>query len=140
MIPIMPSISVVLNATSAVLLIIGYRAIRRRNIIRHRRVMLSALASSTAFLTVYIINHALNGSTPYPFDDMTRPLYFIVLIPHIILAAAMVPFIIAGVVMALKGNFARHARLMRWVFPVWTYVSATGVLVYLMLYIQPLIR
>lgn len=140
MIPILPSLTVTLNATSVVLLIIGYRAIRRRNILRHRRVMLSALTSSAAFLTIYVIHHALHGSTPYPFDDWTRPLYLLILIPHIILATAMVPFIIAGVSLALMGKFAPHARLMRWVFPVWTYVSVTGVLVYLMLYIQPLCR
>lgn len=132
-----PNLTVTLNAISTLLLILGYRAIRQKRREVHMRIMIAALISSTAFLAVYLTNHAINGSTPYPLHDWTRALYFGILIPHVILAAAMVPFILGGVWLAWHQRFDRHARLMRWVWPVWLYVSVTGIVVYLMLYILP---
>jgi putative membrane protein len=132
-----PNLTVSLNALSTVLLIAGYRAIRGGKRELHKRIMLGALASSAAFLTVYLWHHALHGSTRYPFHDWTYTLYLLILIPHIILATLVVPFVLRGVYLAWRERFEKHARLMRYVWPVWLYVSITGVLVYLMLYIFP---
>jgi putative membrane protein len=123
-----------LNFVSAVLLTLGYLAIKRGNRERHRAYMVSALGSSAMFLICYLIYHANVGSVPYMRQDWTRPLYFIILIPHVALAGIMVPFILAAVYYALKGRFDRHTRITRWLWPVWMFVSISGVVVYLMLY------
>lgn len=130
----LPVLNASLNTLSFVLLIQGYRRIMRRDRVGHRRYMLGALVSSTLFLCSYLSYHYLVGSVPYLRHDWTRPLYFAVLIPHVILAAGMVPFILVLVWRAWRADFARHRRLARWVWPVWIYVSFSGVLVYLMLY------
>ena len=96
--------------------------------------MTAALASSTLFLISYLIYHYSAGSVPYPHHDWTRPLYFAILIPHVILATFMVPFILMAVRHAWQGRFDRHKRLTRWVWPVWMFVSVSGVAIYLMLY------
>ena len=132
-----PILTVALNALSLVCLILGYRAIRARRVEIHRRFMLAALAASAAFLAVYLAHHALHGSTRYPFQDWTRTLYLAVLIPHSLLATLIVPFVLRGVWLAWRARFPAHARLMRWVWPAWIYVSATGILVFLMLYMFP---
>lgn len=136
----LPNVTVTFNLLSIVLLTLGYRAIRRGDRETHKRWMITALCTSTGFLASYISHKILHGDTLYPFQDWTRPVYFVILAPHVLLAMLMTPCIIAGVVLALRGRFPAHARLMRWVFPVWMYVSVTGVLVYLMLYIQPMVR
>jgi putative membrane protein len=123
-----------LNFVSAVLLMLGYLAIKRGNQERHRAIMISALISSALFLVSYLVYHANVGSVPYLRHDWTRPLYFIILIPHVALAGIMVPFILAAVYYALKGRFDRHTRITRWLWPVWMFVSVSGVVVYLMLY------
>ncbi|MBD3299539.1 MAG: DUF420 domain-containing protein [candidate division Zixibacteria bacterium] len=130
----LPTVNALLNATATVLLVWGYVMIRRGHRDTHRNIMISALIVSAAFLTTYLIYHYQVGSVPYPYHDWTRPLYFIILIPHIILAALMVPFIIALVIFAASGRFDRHRRLARWVWPVWIFVSISGVVIYLMLY------
>ncbi len=134
MVAYLPTLTALLNACAAILLIIGYINIKRGREQIHRRFMICALIMSVLFLTSYLTYHYQVGSVPYPYHDWTRTLYFIVLIPHVILAAAMVPFIITLVTFALKGNFERHRRLARYVWPVWLYVSITGDIVYLMLY------
>jgi uncharacterized membrane protein YozB (DUF420 family) len=96
--------------------------------------MLGALFVSFLFLTTYVIYHYQSGSMPYPYHNWTRTLYFIILVPHIILAALQLPFIVYMVWHALKGNFIKHKHVARWIWPVWMYVSISGVLVYLMLY------
>ena len=93
-----------------------------------------ALLVSAAFLTSYLIYHANVGSTPYPHHDWTRPVYFTILIPHVVLAALMTPFILAAVWYALRGRFDRHVRITRWLWPVWMFVSVSGVVIYWMLY------
>jgi uncharacterized membrane protein YozB (DUF420 family) len=130
----LPTLNAFLNTFSAILLLCGYIAIKcgRREL--HRKLMSAALVSSIIFLTSYLIYHRFVGSVSYPYHDWTRPLYFFILIPHVILAALMVPFILRLVWLAAKGEFARHAKLARVVWPVWMYVSVTGVLVYGMLY------
>jgi uncharacterized membrane protein YozB (DUF420 family) len=130
----LPALNAGLNTLSAILLILGYRRIRRQDRAGHRRMMLGALASSALFLVSYLVYHYLAGSVPYPRHDWTRPLYFAILIPHVVLAAGMTPFVVALVWRAWRGDFARHRRLARWVWPVWIFVSVTGVAVYLMLY------
>ena len=123
-----------LNLTSAILLLLGYIQIKKGRQDIHKRFMIAALISSFCFLTSYLIYHYLVGSVPYLHHDWTRPLYFAILIPHTILAALMVPFIIAAVSYALRGNFVKHTRITRWLWPVWMFVSVTGIVVYLMLY------
>lgn len=130
----LPTLNACLNTLSAVLLGLGYRHIRRGDRQRHRQFMLAALASSGLFLTTYLVYHFQVGSVPYPLYDWTRPLYFAILIPHVILAAVMGPFILVAVRRAWRGDYAGHRRLARWVWPVWMFVSFSGVAVYLMLY------
>lgn len=130
----LPTLNAILNLVSATFLLIGYRFIKKDNQRLHKRFMISALVSSALFLTSYLIYHYYVGSVPYPYYDWTRPVYFIVLIPHVILAAVMAPFILVMVWRALKGDFVRHKRIARWVWPVWMFVSVSGVTVYLMLY------
>lgn len=128
------SVNAALNFTSATLLTIGYVNIRRDRQETHRRFMLAALTSSALFLISYLIYHYTVGSVPYPRQDWTRPVYFAILIPHVLLAALMVPFILVAVRHALKQRFEKHRRIMRWVWPVWMFVSVSGIVVYLMLY------
>ena len=130
----LPTLNAVLNLTATVLLTCGYVAIRKQQRQVHRGFMLAALAVSAAFLVSYLIYHEAVGSVPYPYHDWTRPLYFVILIPHIILAALMTPFILYIVVQAFRERFDKHRRLARFVWPVWMFVSVTGVVIYVMLY------
>jgi len=130
----LPHLNVILNAISAVLLGFGYRYIKQDKRETHKKFMLAALASSALFLAFYLIYHYNAGSVPYPRYDWTRPIYFTILIPHVILAALMVPFIIAAVLYALRERFDRHRRIAKWLWPVWMFVSVSGIAVYLMLY------
>lgn len=130
----LPALNAGLNFLSAVFLLLGFFAIVKKDRVRHKKYMLCALVTSAIFLTSYLIYHYQVGSVPYPLHDWTRPLYFVILIPHVILAALMTPFIFVVVYHALQNNFERHKKLARMVWPVWMYVSVTGVIVYLMLY------
>lgn len=129
------TLNAVLNLISAILLTSGYINIKKRNVANHKRMMISALVSSALFLVSYLIYHYMVGSMPYPYHDWTRILYYIILAPHIILAALMVPFILAAVWFALKSQFDKHKKLVMWVWPVWMFVSVSGIIVYLMLYL-----
>jgi uncharacterized membrane protein YozB (DUF420 family) len=131
----LPVLNASLNFISAVLLTFGYVNIRRGNRDTHKKFMLAALVSSACFLTSYLIYHYAVGSVPYPYHNWTRPIYFAILIPHVILAALMVPFIIVVVWRAFHEDFLRHRRLARKVWPVWMFVSVSGIVVYLMLYV-----
>lgn len=130
----LPALNALLNGTSAILLTAGWILIRRRRIAAHRACMLGAFSVSVLFLVSYVTYHALAGSRPFGGQGWVRALYFAVLVPHIVLAAAMVPFVLTTLYRALAGDFVRHARLARWTLPVWLYVSVTGVLVYWLLY------
>ncbi|HOD65990.1 MAG TPA: DUF420 domain-containing protein [candidate division Zixibacteria bacterium] len=130
----LPSLNAVLNGTSTLLLLAGYAAVKRGRADIHRRFMLAALATSALFLASYLVYHARVGSVPYPRHDWTRPVYFGILIPHVILAGVMVPFILLAVRHAWRRRFDRHVRITRWVWPVWLFVSVSGVAIYLMLY------
>lgn len=133
-VPFLPTLNAVLNGVTMVFLVTGRRAIKRGDRARHRNRMIAALSSSAAFLVSYVVYHAQHGSTAYPHHDWTRPLYFVVLLPHVLLAALMVPFILAAVILAVKERFRAHKRITRWLWPVWMYVSVSGVMIYLMLY------
>ena len=130
----LPALNASLNATSAVLLATGWIAIRRRRIALHRACMLGACAVSALFLISYVAYHYLAGSRPFAGQGWIRWAYFPILISHIILAAAMVPFVLTTVYRALSGNFVRHVRIARFTLPIWLYVSVTGVIVYVLLY------
>jgi putative membrane protein len=130
----LPALNAALNATSAALLALGWTAIRRRRIALHRACMLAACGVSTLFLVSYVTYHYAAGSRPFMGQGWMRWVYFPILVSHIILAAAMVPFVLMTIYRALSGDYVRHVRIARRTLPVWLYVSVTGVVVYLLLY------
>ena len=130
----LPALNAVLNATSGCLLGAGYYFIRRRRIAAHRACMLSALVVSSLFLTSYLVYHAHVGSKPFPGHGPIRAVYFLILITHVILAAVIVPLALVTVRRGLRMDVARHRRIARWTWPLWMYVSVTGVVIYVMLY------
>jgi uncharacterized membrane protein YozB (DUF420 family) len=131
----LPTLNALLNFISFVFLLLGFYNIRKRRELVHKRFMISAAVTSALFLISYLIYHYEVGSVPYPHFDWTRPLYFAILIPHVILAGIMAPFIVILLFFAFRGRFDRHRRLALWVWPVWIYVSISGILIYLMLYV-----
>jgi putative membrane protein len=131
---ILPPVNASLNATSAALLFLGWRSIRSGQRIRHRNLMLTALATSALFLVGYLTRVALTGTHRFPGEGWLRAGYFLLLGSHTILAAAIVPLIAVTLWLAWKGRFDAHRRVARFTFPAWLYVSVTGVLVYVMLY------
>jgi len=130
----LPALNATLNAIAAVLLVVGYRLIRRGRREQHRRVMLAAFATSALFLISYVTYHANVGSRPFTGQGPIRVVYFTILITHVILAAAILPMALITLNHALRSRFDRHMRIARWTLPIWLYVSVTGVVVYLMLY------
>ncbi len=130
----LPTLNACLNALSGVLLVSGFLQIRKRNVRAHQRLMLSAFAVSILFLISYLIYHYNVGSVAFTGQGWVRPLYFGILISHTSLAA-VVPFLASATLYrAWKGDFQRHRRIARVTFPIWLFVSVTGVLVYLFLY------
>ena len=130
----LPHLNAALNSTSGVLLVGGYVFIRRGNPGLHRACMVAACITSTAFLVSYLVYHYQVGSRPFTGEGWVRPVYFAILISHIVLAAAIVPLVALTLVRAWKERFEAHRRVARWTLPLWLYVSVTGVIVYLMLY------
>ena len=131
---IYPVIDASLNGTSAVLLLIGRNFIKHGRMAAHRATMITALVSSSFFLTSYLYYHWHVGSVRFQGHGWSRPVYFSILISHTILAIAIVPMIIITLVRALRERFDRHRAIARWTYPLWMYVSVTGVIVYFMLY------
>lgn len=131
----LPPLNAGLNATSAALLAAGYGFIRRRRIAAHRACMLLALLASVLFLISYLVYHARVGSVRYQGQGAARAVYLAILFTHTILAAAIVPLVAVTLFRALAGRFGRHAAIARVTLPIWLYVSVTGVVVYLMLYV-----
>ncbi len=131
---VLPTLNAILNATSGIFLIAGYRFIRRKRIKQHKLCMLAAVTTSILFFISYLYYHYHAGSKPFTGQGPIRTIYFTILISHTILAVVNVPFVILTLTRALKENFDQHARIARWTFPLWMYVSITGVIVYLMLY------
>lgn len=130
----LPAVNATLNAISAILLVVGYRLIRRGRIQQHRKVMIAAFAVSTLFLIGYIVYHANVGSRRFTAEGPVRTIYFFVLITHVVLAALVPPMALITLIRALRERFDKHAKLARWTLPIWLYVSVTGVIVYVMLY------
>jgi uncharacterized membrane protein YozB (DUF420 family) len=130
----LPALNATLNAISTILLITGWVLIKRGQRKRHEQVMLAAVTTSTLFLISYVIYHAQVGSVPFKGTGWIRTVYFAVLIPHVILAAAIVPPVLITVSRGLSRKYDKHRRIARWTLPLWLYVSITGVIVYLMLY------
>lgn len=130
----LPTVNATLNTISTVLLTIGFVMIRRRKIVAHRNCMIAAFVVSGLFLTSYLLYHYHAGSTPFEGSGWIRFVYFAVLIPHIILAAAILPLALITLYFALRERFTKHQRIARWTLPIWLYVSVTGIIVYWMLY------
>jgi uncharacterized membrane protein YozB (DUF420 family) len=130
----LPSFNAALNSLSAILLIAGYLFIKSRNIKAHRACMLAAFASSILFLISYLVYHYQVGSVPFKGQGGIRLVYFTILLTHTVLAITVVPLALVTLFRALKERFDRHRRIARWTFPIWLYVSVTGVVVYWMLY------
>ena len=134
MIASLPALNATLNAIAAVLLLCGYVMIRRGQIQTHRKFMLAAFGTSALFLISYVVYHANVGSRPFTGVGPIRIVYFTILNTHVILAAAVLPMALITLTYGLRARFDRHRRIARWTWPVWMYVSVTGVIVYLMLY------
>lgn len=132
-----PLLNASLNGASGVFLAAGYVFIRRRQVERHRFCMISAAGLSALFLVSYLIYHAVAGSTRFTGSDWTRPIYFTLLILHIIFAALMVPMALTTLYRAWRSRFHQHRRIARWTLPLWLFVSASGVVLYFMLYHLP---
>lgn len=132
----LPAVNASLNALSGLLLLVGYALIKSGRRDQHRAVMIAAFTSSALFLISYLVYHAQVGSVPFTRQGFVRPLYFTILLTHVVLAAVVLPMIILTMTRGLKGRFREHRKIARWTFPVWMYVSVTGVLVYVLLY-QP---
>jgi len=128
------TVNAALNATAAVLIGTGFYFVKQKNIRAHKVCMVSAMVVSGVFLTSYLIYHYNVGSVRFTKQGWIRDVYFPLLLTHTALAAIVLPMILRTLFLAVKGRFANHARSAKWTFPVWMYVSVTGVIVYLMLY------
>ena len=131
---IFPGLNATLNGASAVLIVAGHGFIKRQNMRMHRACMIAAVITSGLFLACYLYYHAHVGSVHFPGHGLAKGIYFAILISHTILAAAVPPLVIITLVFALRERFERHRRIARWTYPIWLYVSVSGVIVYLMLY------
>jgi len=126
-------INAVINSAVSILLITAYSAVRRKQYVAHRNLMYGAILLSVLFLVSYIAHHLLAGDTKFGGEGAIRYFYYFILITHIFLAAIILPFILFTAYRALTGEFARHTKIARYTFPLWLYVSITGVLVYLLI-------
>jgi putative membrane protein len=129
----LPALNAALNGTSAVLLLFAWRAIRRRALAEHARFMLGALGTSSMFLVSYILYHAVHGETRFLGQGAIRPVYFLVLVSHVVLSAVTLPLVFSSFFFSLSGRFQPHRKVARFTLPLWLYVSVTGVLVFAML-------
>lgn len=130
----LPHLNALLNAIAGVLLLRGWMLIRQRRWQAHRRYMIAAFVTSALFLTSYVVYHANAGSRPFPGTGLARTIYFSILVPHVLLAAAVLPLALMTLRRGLRRDDERHRRIARWTLPIWLFVSVTGVVVYLMLY------
>jgi putative membrane protein len=130
----LPALNAALNALASVFLVSGYLLIRRGHRDLHKKCMLAALTTSALFLASYVTYHANAGSRPFPGTGVIRGVYFAILIPHVVLAAAILPLALMTAFRGLRAQYDRHVRIARWTLPIWLFVSVTGVVIYLMLY------
>ena len=133
LVPKLPALNATLNAVASFCLICAYRAIRRRRITAHIRWIVAALAASTLFFVSYVVYHNFHGDTKFLGRGIVRPIYFLILISHIVLSAIVMPMILTSLYLSLSGKLHAHRRVSRWTFPIWLYVSVTGVLIFLFL-------
>ena len=131
---IFPPIDATLNGVTAVLLALGHRFIRHGEVSKHRATMIAAFVTSSLFLSCYLYYHAHIGSVHFRGKGWSRPVYFSILISHTMLAAVLIPMVLITLALGLRSKFDRHRKIARWTYPIWVYVSVTGVVVYLMLY------
>lgn len=129
----LPALNAILNGLAATALLIGYTFIRARRIRAHRAAMITAFLFSTLFLISYIAHHALHGDVLYPAHGALRPAYLSLLASHIILAIIALPMVLVTFFFSLSGRIPQHRKIARWTFPIWLYVSVTGVITYVML-------
>ncbi len=132
LIPVIPPLLAILNATAATFLVTGYIFVRKGNRSAHRICMVSALVVSTIFMVFYLYYHSKIGNIPFAGSGGIRPVYFSILASHVILAAVLFPMALITAGLAIRGNISRHRRIARWTLPIWLYVSVTGIVVYLM--------
>lgn len=133
-ISIFPPLNATLNAISGVLLVVGHRLIHGKRVAGHRACMVAAFVTSSIFLACYLYYHAHAGVVRFRGQGWIRPVYFTLLTSHTILAIVVVPMVLLTLVRGLRGNFEGHRAIARWTYPIWLYVSVTGVLVYFFVY------
>ncbi|MBL7832111.1 MAG: DUF420 domain-containing protein [Saprospiraceae bacterium] len=129
----LPPFHALLNSLTAVLLLFALYFIKKGDVLKHRRMMTSAMVTSAVFLVSYVLYHVTTEETKYGGEGMIRVLYFLLLITHIITAAIILPFVLITFNRAYTGSFERHKKIARWVYPIWLYVAITGPICYLML-------
>ncbi|MCS6829382.1 MAG: DUF420 domain-containing protein [Armatimonadota bacterium] len=135
MIESLPTVNAILNSLSFLFLVVGRIFIGRGEVAKHRASMIGALVASVLFLTSYLVYHANAGATRFAAPPVLRAVYLVILTSHTLLAIVIVPLVLATLWRAVRVQFERHQRLARWTWPLWLYVSATGVIIYLILYV-----
>lgn len=131
---VLPTVNALLNGSAGVFLALGFWFIKRKNRVAHKRSMLTAFLLSSAFLVTYLLHHAQVGSVPFQGTGAVRIVYFAFLIPHVLLATVVVPLALFTIYRGWTNRIERHRKVARWAFPIWMYVSVSGVIVYFMLY------
>ena len=129
----LPHINAAINGTTSLLLLAGLYFIRHKNVVYHRKVMISAFVLGALFLISYVVYHSTTPSTSYGGEGWVRSLYYFFLLSHILLAAVVVPLVLMALYYALKDKISQHKRIVKFAYPIWLYVSLTGVIVYLMI-------
>lgn len=129
----LPHLNGIINSITSVLLLVGFYFIRQKNIVAHKRTMLAAFTFGSLFLVSYVLYHLTNESTPFGGQGWIRPVYYFLLVSHIVLSVVVVWFVLRAVYFALSGQIARHKQTVKYAFPIWLYVSITGVVVYLLI-------
>jgi putative membrane protein len=129
----LPALNALLNSASTIFIISGFVAIKKKKYVMHMKLMLTAFITSSLFLISYLVYHNFTGHTPFPGEGWIRPIYFTILISHIILSAFVVPLVLTSYYFAFSGKFQTHRKVSKWTFPIWLYVSITGVVIFFML-------
>jgi len=122
-----------LNSASTILILFGFAAIKKQQYVKHMKFMLTAFITSSLFLISYLVYHNFVGHTPFPGEGIIRPIYFFILISHIILSAFVVPLVLTSYYFAFSGKFKTHRKVSKWTLPIWLYVSVTGVVIFFIL-------
>lgn len=129
----LPTLNACINATCTILLLLSFRAIKQKKVDMHKRLNLSTFFLSSLFLVSYVLYHWMSQETRFPEDNPLRPVYLTILLSHIVLAAVVLPLVLISFWYGLTNQVAKHRRIAKWTFPVWLYVTTTGVIVYLMI-------